>query len=112
MYWKFNRQTTPSQTTADRAESALRAAVTNITHGQNPCGMTDNVSATGQYDGDADLNAAIGADGRCNEANGGSQVSFGDINDPDVLAVACEWITTDQTPHAIVQADVNGPPPI
>lgn len=107
LHWKFNRQTTPSQTTPERAESALQSAIRNITNASNPCDMGDNVGASAQYDGDADANAAINADGACLNANGGSQVSFGDISDSLVLAVACEWLDVSRTPHDITQADVK-----
>jgi len=107
MHWRFNRQTAPSQTTADNAERALKQATSNIVNGFNPCDMVSNIGATAQYEGDADSRVAIGSGGACLEANGGSQVGFGDIDDPETLALACEWFDLGVFPHKIVQADIR-----
>jgi hypothetical protein len=111
MNWKFNRQSTPAETTADRAESSLRDATNHITQAHNPCGLEDNVSAGGSYQGDAGTNANINSDRQCDsDGNNVSVVSFGDLNDPSgfhVLAVTCVWFTAEQTPHEIDESDIK-----
>jgi hypothetical protein len=88
--WRFNVSSTPSSLNRDQTTSALRAAVTNITHADNNCGLSDKVSATSNYEGSTSKPANIGVDSSCKSSDGTSVVAFGDLLSGD-LGIACWW---------------------
>ncbi len=105
--WHFNASSTPSEITVDNAESALRQATTNITHANNNCGLTDNISATASYQGRTSQGVDINANGTCESFQANQNVSgFGDLP-AGVLGVTCTWADTSSTPATAVQSDMR-----
>jgi hypothetical protein len=91
--WYFARGTTPPELTADDATSALRAGVTNITHSDNDCGLTDEVSATSNYGGSTGRRAEVDSLGNCASffgTDGYNVVDFGKLPS-DRLGQTCTW---------------------
>jgi Matrixin len=105
--WYFNAGSTPSEITVDNAESALRQGTTNITHANNNCGLTDNISATAAYQGRTSQGVDINTDGTCQSYQANQSVSgFGDLPS-GILGVTCTWADTSSTPAKAVQSDVR-----
>ena len=88
--WRFNVSSTPSGLSQDDTTTALRDAVTNITHADNDCGLSDKVSATSNYEGSTTKLANVGTDSSCKSSDGTSVVAFGDLASTD-LGITCWW---------------------
>ena len=82
--WHFDAATTPDEITVSGAEDKLRAAASNVTGGQNDCGLTDAIAASHSYQGRTSRNVDCGSGSR----DGVNVVGFGDLG-PGVLGVAC-----------------------
>jgi hypothetical protein len=100
--WSFNRSSTPSEVDKDRAATAVRDAVKNITRADNDCGQADKVSATQDYLGTTNDGANIGTDSTCKGSNGKSVVGFGNLLAGD-LALSCWWTRNG----AIIEGDIR-----
>jgi hypothetical protein len=88
--WRFNVSSTPSGLNHDDTTGELRDAVTNITHADNDCGLSDKVSATSNYEGSTTKPANVGTDSSCKSSDGTSVVAFGDLLSTD-LGITCWW---------------------
>jgi hypothetical protein len=88
--WYFNAGTTPGELTVAEAEQAIREATGNITAARNNCGLTDNVSASHQYEGRTSRSADITTTGGCTARDGVSVTGFGDLPS-GTLALTCTW---------------------
>jgi hypothetical protein len=88
--WRFNVSSTPSGLNQDDTTGELRDAVTNITHADNDCGLSDKVSATSNYEGSTTKSANVGTDSSCKSSDGTSVVAFGDLLSTD-LGITCWW---------------------
>jgi hypothetical protein len=88
--WYFHAGSTPGELTADAAESALKAATSNITNSSNSCGLADEVGASHEYLGRKSKSANINTSGNCTSSDSVNMVSFGDLPQ-GVLATACVW---------------------
>jgi hypothetical protein len=100
--WSFNRSSTPSEVDKDRATTAVRDAVENITRADNDCGMGDKVGATQDYLGSTNDGANIGSNSTCKSSNGESAVGFGNLLASD-LAFSCWWTRNG----AIIEGDIR-----
>ncbi|WP_434384987.1 matrixin family metalloprotease [Melittangium boletus] len=96
--WTFNAGTTPPELTVDAAEAALRAAASNITTGNNDCGLAGATSARHEYQGRA-ARTANSCDG---QGDGLNAVGFGDIPS-GALAVTCSRFSNG----AMVESDIR-----
>jgi hypothetical protein len=94
--WYFKSSSTPSEITSSDAINALRAAVVNITHADNDCGLSDNVSATAHYEGVTSKSANIGSGSTCNSSDGTNVVDFGNLAATD-LGFVCWWTSGKKT---------------
>lgn len=100
--WYFHAGSTPSELTADAAESAIKAATSNITSSTNSCGMADEVGASHEYLGRKSKVANISTGGNCLSSDGYNMVSFGDLPQ-GVLATACVWFSNGVAKEGDVQ---------
>jgi hypothetical protein len=98
--WYFNAETTPAEITISGAEDKLRAAASNVTGGQNDCGLTDAISASHQYQGRTTRGVDCGSASR----DGVNVVGFGDLG-AGVLGVACTRYN-DST-NTAVESDIR-----
>jgi hypothetical protein len=88
--WYFNSGSTPGEITVSGAEDKLRAAASNVTGGQNDCGLTDAISASHSYQGRTSRSVDCGDASR----DGVNVVGFGDLS-AGTLAVACTRYNPD-----------------
>ena len=88
--WYFNAGSTPAELTVSGAEDKLRAAASNITGGQNDCGLTDAINASHNYQGRTSRSVDCGDASR----DGVNVVGFGDLGS-GVLGVACTRYNPD-----------------
>ena len=83
--WHFNAGSTPSELNVGAAEDKLRAAASNVTGGQNDCGLSDAISASHSYQGRTSRGVSCGG-----SPDGVNVVGFGDLS-MGTLAVTCSW---------------------
>jgi hypothetical protein len=96
--WTFNASSTPAELTAAEAETALRAAASNITSGNNDCGLAGATSAKHEY-----LGRAARADSPCGSPGDGfNVVAFGETSE-GALAVTCNRISGD----SVTESDIR-----
>jgi hypothetical protein len=88
LHYRFNKSTTPPELRRAEALSAVRRAGANIVDTRNGCRLGDRVPAALVYDGNTSEVANI-QDGSCQESDGESVVSFGDL--PKALALTCTY---------------------
>jgi hypothetical protein len=86
--WYFKTSSSPVD--SGDATQDLRDAVVNITHADNNCGLSDNVSATAGYQGSTSKSANIGTGSKCQGSDGTSVVDFGNLLSVD-LGYVCWW---------------------
>ncbi len=90
--WYFNESTATNRAGLNGAAAlaALRAGNTNMTTGQNNCGLpTGSFSAKGAYQGTTSKYANIDSAGECLDEDGQNTLSFGPFDDPNDLAQTC-----------------------
>lgn len=112
--WWINKGTIPTPNLdVDNTVTSLRDAIQNITNADNDCGMTDDVSAAGSYQGDTNKTSLVGYDsfgnGTCGpkaDTDGQSTVHFGD-RPPKVLASTCWYTSPHDGRNQLVQADIE-----
>jgi len=90
MRWRANLGTRPSYLSATAVRTALRRAVSNITQSVNPCGLSDQVSASAEYLGTTSRKAQVTSAGACGANDGVNVMSFGALPS-GVLAVTCTY---------------------
>lgn len=100
--WYFKVSSTPSSISRSDALSALRAAVGNITHADNSCGLSDRVSASASYQGSTSRSANISSGSRCGSRDGVSVVDFGDLASGQT-GYTCWWTRNGK----VVEADIR-----
>lgn len=100
--WYFHAGSTPGELNADAAESAIKAATSNITHSTNSCGLADEVSASHEYLGRKSKSANISSGGNCQSSDGTNMVSFGALPS-GILATACVWFNNGVAKEGDVQ---------
>jgi hypothetical protein len=83
--WYFNAGSTPAELNVGATEDKLRAAASNVTGGQNDCGLTDAISASHNYQGRTTRGVSCGG-----SPDGVNVVGFGDLAQ-GTLAVTCSW---------------------
>jgi hypothetical protein len=108
MNWRFKASSRPTYLTAEQVESGLREATTNITHGNNNCGIGDAISATSDYKGTTtnSVNAENGTNS-CNENGDGiSVVAFGGLAG-NAIGLECTWSIEHAGRDEIVESDVR-----
>ena len=88
-HWQFNAGSTPAELNVGATEDKLRAAASNVTGGQNDCGLTDAISASHNYGGRTTRSVSCGG-----SPDGVNVVGFGDLS-MGTLAVACSWYNPD-----------------
>jgi len=88
--WYFNAGSTPAELSVSGAEDKLRAAASNITGGQNDCGLSDAISASHGYQGRTTRGVDCGEPSR----DGVNVVGFGDLS-LGTLAVTCTRYNPD-----------------
>ncbi|HZI11739.1 MAG TPA: matrixin family metalloprotease, partial [Myxococcus sp.] len=105
LHWRFNAGSTPAELTVDGAEDKLRAAASNITGGQNDCGLTDAIAASHSYEGRTTRSVAISPTNGCvgSERDGVNVVGFGDLQG-GTLGLACTWYSGD---GAALESDIR-----
>ncbi len=83
--WHFNSGSTPAELNIGAAEDKLRAAASNVTGGQNDCGLSDAIAASHNYQGRTSRGVSCGG-----SPDGVNVVGFGDLS-LGTLAVTCSW---------------------
>lgn len=111
MNWWFRAGSTPSYVDRDSARDDVRRAVRNVVTTRNNCGMTDQVSATQDFQGDTTSSVNIKSGGNgwwyCQENDGKSVVDFGPGQE-GVTLKSCTWGHDDGGAYlAIDEADTR-----
>jgi hypothetical protein len=89
--WYFHSSTTPAYLSVNSTESSLRDAVINITHENNNCGWSDNVSASSNYAGRTSNPVQVNSNNTCDSSGDGSSViGFGPLSS-GWLGATCNW---------------------
>lgn len=86
----------PSGLGADNILDDLRDGGLNVTGSDNNCGMTDNVSASIQYQGTTTAGVQITSDGKCKARDGTNVVGFGNLPS-QYLGFTCTWTNGAET---------------
>ncbi len=100
--WYFKSSTTPSNISQSKTISALRAAITNVTQGQNNCGMNGDTPASSAYQGTTSTSPNITSSGGCGSRDQKNVVDFGTLPST-YLALTCWWSSNGTT----IEADVR-----
>lgn len=106
--WRLNVSTLPSHLPQAASIDAMREGIKNITHGNNNCDLPDTISATSDYLGGTTRTTDIGAGGGCLSRDGVNVADFNPLNDPDTLAVACQWWFGADLLESDVRMDSSG----
>ena len=100
--WYIKTSTTPSGVSSDSAVSALRAGVTNVTRGENDCGIGGDTPASAAYQGSTSSSANITSSAGCGTRDSRNVVDFGTLPS-GYLALTCWW----SSGGSIVEADIR-----
>jgi hypothetical protein len=96
--WYFKADSVPSDVDTDNARQAVRNATAHITGADSNCsGLSDNVSATAQFQGDTVRGTNISTSDdppSCEQADGYSVTMYGELT-PAWIAWTCIWWTND-----------------
>lgn len=88
----FNRGSTPTNLTADNAQTAITNGGQNNARANNDCGMADNVSASFSFSGDTNVTTNISSTGACQTGDSTSVVAFGS-GGSTAIAIACTSVS-------------------
>jgi len=110
MNWYYKTGSRPDYLSEADVIEEIRDGATNITHANNNCGQSDQVSAASDYQGGTNnsvnmpngTNNCAGFDDR----DGVSVASFG-ATAGNFLAWACTWWVGDSGPDRIVESDIR-----
>jgi hypothetical protein len=92
--WYFKADSVPSDVDTDNARQAVRNATSHITSADSNCpGLSDNVSATAQFQADTvrGTNISTGDPPRCEFPDNYSVTMWGDLGSLGILAVTCTY---------------------
>lgn len=93
MNWWFRAVSTPSDVDRDAAREEVRSAVRNVVTTRNDCGMTDQVSASQDFQGDTTAGTNIwwnDPQDWCGANDGKNVVGFGYLGER-TAAFTCAW---------------------
>jgi hypothetical protein len=92
--WYFKADSVPGDVNTDNARQAVRNATSHITGADNPCGLTDNVTATALFQADTvrGTNISTGDPPACETNDFYSVTMYGDLSDT-WLSATCTWVS-------------------
>ncbi len=100
--WRFRASSRPKGFSSSGVAAALVRAVTNITHGDNNCGLSDAISATAWYRGTTSRAPNISSGGGCGGRDGYNVVGFGTLPS-GYLGLTCWWTYSGR----VVETDIK-----